>query len=224
MPKPAPRKDLPPKASSDADKCLRITAEPGADEAALIARNVLRPSVRAAVTTQAFSKQFGELDLNRLVEELAAQAKSVNDGNLQRPEAMLIAQAHTLEAVFHELLRRAALNMGECLGAAETYTRLALKAQSQCRATLETLATIKNPTSVSIVRQANIAHGPQQVNNAPAPVAEHSCARESENRPNELLEAQRAASKWLDPGTASATIGGTPEVETVGAVNRPSDG
>ena len=42
--------------------------------------------------------------------------------------------------------------------------RIALKAQSQCRATVETLATIKNP-AVVFARQANIAQGPQQVNN-----------------------------------------------------------
>jgi hypothetical protein len=42
--------------------------------------------------------------------------------------------------------------------------RMALKAQAQCRATLETLATIKNP-SVVFARQANIAQGPQQANN-----------------------------------------------------------
>jgi hypothetical protein len=36
--------------------------------------------------------------------------------------------------------------------------RLALKAQSQCRATLETLAQIKNPPVV-LARQANIAQG-----------------------------------------------------------------
>ena len=41
--------------------------------------------------------------------------------------------------------------------------RLSLKAQGQCRATLETLAVIKNPPVFA--HQANIAHGPQQVNN-----------------------------------------------------------
>ena len=44
--------------------------------------------------------------------------------------------------------------MNEHLPAAETYMRLALKAQSQCRATLETLANIKNPPTV-FARQAN---------------------------------------------------------------------
>lgn len=35
----------------------------------------------------------------------------------------------------------------------------------KCRATIETLAEIKNPRAVAFVTQANIAHGPQQVNN-----------------------------------------------------------
>jgi hypothetical protein len=45
----------------------------------------------------------------------------------------------------------------------EVRLRLALKAQTQCRATVETLATMKNP--VVFAKQANIAHGPQQINN-----------------------------------------------------------
>ena len=44
------------------------------------------------------------------------------------------------------------------------YLRVALKAQAQCRATLETLAEMKQPPTL-LARQANIAHGPQQVNN-----------------------------------------------------------
>ena len=72
------------------------------------------------------------------------------------------------------------------MNAAETYLRLALRAQAQCRATLETLAVIKNPQPVAFVRQANIANGPQQVNNAPAQPGESSRARESENQQNKL--------------------------------------
>ena len=53
----------------------------------------------------------------------------------------------------------------EDLGTCERYLRLALKAQPQYRATLETLANIKNPQTV-LTQQANIAHGPQQVNNS----------------------------------------------------------
>jgi hypothetical protein len=46
--------------------------------------------------------------------------------------------------------------------------------------TLETLATIKNPPVV-FARQANIAQGPQQVNNQMMPAAEPSRGR-GENR------------------------------------------
>src|SRR5262245_59178701 len=86
--------------------------------------------------------------------------------------------------VFTELTRRSMLNMGEYLDAADRYMRLALKAQSQSCATLETLATIKNPPTV-FARQANIAHGPQQVNNG-VPLTR---AENHESPPNKLLEA-----------------------------------
>ena len=44
-----------------------------------------------------------------------------------------------------------------------------LKAQAQCRATLEALAEIKNPHPVAFVKQANISSGHQQVNNGMQP-------------------------------------------------------
>lgn len=44
---------------------------------------------------------------------------------------------------------------------------------SKLRAPRETLAAIKNPAPVTFVRQANVAHGPQQVNNDPPPPAEY---------------------------------------------------
>lgn len=168
---------------------LKVTAEANVDEKAMMAKVALRPSIRAAIATQGYAKStFGELDLTALADELSAQITAVHKGDLYRAEAMLIAQAHTLEAIFYELARRAGLNFGEYLQAAEMYMRLALKAQNQCRATLGTLAAMKKPpASVAFVHQANIAHGPQQVNNALCP--ETSRARESKTAPNELLEA-----------------------------------
>jgi hypothetical protein len=101
---------------------------------------------------------------------------------------MLIIQAHTLDAIFNTLARRA--NAAEYLPQFEAYLRLGLKAQGQCRATLETLAEIKYPKPVAFVQQANVANGPQQVNNAPQPAADTiSRARESETSPNELFGA-----------------------------------
>jgi hypothetical protein len=68
----------------------------------------------------------------------------------------------------------------------EGFMRLALKAQSQCRATLETLAAVKNPPVV-YARQANVTTGPQQVNNGAWP----NRAREKEIPQTQLSGADR---------------------------------
>jgi hypothetical protein len=101
--------------------------------------------------------------------------------------------------------------------------RLSLKAQSQCRSTLEALAEIKNPKPVAFVQQANIAHGPQQVNNGTAPPpADPSRAGESEKPPNKLLESQNG--ERLDTGAAGAAGGADSRLEAVGTGNRSTDG
>jgi len=65
-----------------------------------------------------------------------------------------------------------------------------LKAQSQCRATLEALAAIKNPPIV-YARQANIAAGPQQVNNGvPGPVRADARAG-NRNDANQTIRGQQ---------------------------------
>jgi hypothetical protein len=86
--------------------------------------------------------------------------------------------------------------MGEYVNAAETYMRLALKAQSQCRTTLETLAGIKNPASVTFVRQANVAHGPQQVNNESFETSTRGRARAGNS---EIQQSCRISSDWTHP-------------------------
>jgi hypothetical protein len=193
---------------------LRMTGRQGEPESVTFARTALRPSVRAAITTQAFSKQFGDLDLTALMDELVAQNRAASNGDLSRAEEMLLSQAHTLDAIFHELIRRAGCNMGKCLDATEIYMRLGLKTQSQCRATLETLAAIKNPAPVTFVKQANVAHGPQQVNNGTSPAAELSRARESEKQQSKLLEQDNG--ERVDTGTRSTTIGADSTLATVG--------
>src|ERR1700749_2807632 len=113
------------------------------------------------------------------------KARAVQAGNLAGLEEALTPQAVALDAIFNEMARRAALNMGEYINAAETYLRLGLKAQAQCRATLQTLFEMKNPQPVAFVKQANIANGPQQVNNGATQTPSH--AGISANQSNELL-------------------------------------
>jgi hypothetical protein len=88
----------------------------------------------------------------------------------------------------------------------DRFTRLALKAQSQCRATCETLAVIKNPPVSA--RQANITHGPQQVNNG-VPLAR---AENQQSEPNKLLE---MPDEQLELRAASATSGSDQALATV---------
>ncbi|MBS1139227.1 MAG: hypothetical protein H6R13_680 [Proteobacteria bacterium] len=211
-----------PKAKAPAKKLMANTkqgTEQSSDEENTTkARNIMTPTVRGAFTTQAFSRVFGDSDLQSLVNELGNQIDKVKTNDLSRAESLLITQAHTLDAIFNELARRAAMNMGEYIKATDTYLRLAFKAQSQCRATLETLATIKNPP-VIFARQANISNGPQQVNNG----APHAPAREEKTiEHNELLEAHHG--QRLDTGTTGAAIGTDKELETVGAIDRANYG
>lgn len=190
---------------------------------AVLARMAVAGLVTNASTTADFSRSFfGELGLTECLAALVDAVEAVKRGDRGNVEALLTAQAVALNAIFTRLANRSALNMGEHLDAAERYMRLALKAQGQCRTTLETLAVIKSP--VVFARQANIAHGPQQVNNAASPASRVSCARAHSGNPkngqNELLEAH---GERLDASTACAAKAGNPGVAPVGTRKRPTD-
>lgn len=137
----------------------------------------------------------------------------MNDGDLSHVEAVLSNQATALDVMFAELAHRAAMNMGTHLEATETYLRLAMRAQNQCRATLETLAAIKNPPVV-FAKQANIAHGHQQVNNGTA-VAH---AKQTKKAPTKLLEHDHG--KRLDTRAATKAGRGNPKMAPVAEIHR----
>ena len=200
---------------------ITTAGKPDEDRAVAIARTVLQPTVQAAVTLRDYGKSYGELDLPGMIESLEEQTKAANDGDFKRGEAMLTAQAHTLDAIFNNLAQRA-INV-QRMDHLDRYLKLALRAQSQCRATWETLATIKNPPLVGYVRQANIAHGHQQVNNAPSSTSDVSRTRENQNLQNKLLEENDG--ERLDTGTtgtagrddsAMATLGEGDRSENIG--------
>lgn len=153
-----------------------------------------------------------QLDVPTMLEQLREQSVAVNRGEMAQAEAMLINQASSLQALFVRLSERAMEQTQ--MPNLEGFMRLALRSQSQCRATLETLAAIKNPPIV-YARQANVTTGPQQINNgAAAPTR----AREIENEQSQLLRADHG--QWLDTGTAGAAIGSDPAMATLGAIDR----
>ncbi len=112
---------------------IRARNSAGEDPALMLAQTVLRPSVQGATTLGEYNKSLQELDLTGLMDALGAQIKAINDGDLSRAEAMLTTQAHTLDAVFNNLAGRA-IN-AKYMNNLECYLKLALRAQSQCRAT-----------------------------------------------------------------------------------------
>lgn len=176
----------------------------------------INPIMASAVTAHKFStRSFGELHLTALLLELFDQAKEVNKNNLNGVEQMLFGQAVALNSMFNEFAMRAA-NM-ERVSNMELYMRLALKAQAQSRATLQTLAEIKNPRPVAFVKQQNIAHGHQQVNNGTTTAPAHAHAENSESTQNELLELNHG--ERLDTGAPGTSSDVDPAMATLGEVD-----
>ena len=218
--KPAPAPEPTPKS-----RRLEIMARPGVTVDRLAADLVADGEATNALTALRFVEaDHGEVSLTDMVKALHAHGEAINRGDLSAAERMLNSQAVALNVIFGELARRAALNMGTHLGATESYMRLALKAQSQSRATVETLAAIKNPPVV-FARQANINNGgQQQVNNGPAPTNTPASAHPGEtvSAPTELLEDRTHGSPQMDTRAAPATGRAHPQLEPVGALDRPA--
>jgi hypothetical protein len=202
---------------------LQLHKDPAQTDSAQIAAMALGSVGANAMTARTFAKgTFGTLDVTECVMTLKKRIDTTHGGDLKHAETTLTAQAAALDAIFNEMARRAAMNMGEYLDATERYMRLALKAQGQCRATLETLAAIKNPP-VIFAKQANIAHGPQQVNNGSfrSSTRTRAGARKSETAPDELIEGPDHGSTNMDDRTTPAPARGHPAVEALEPIHRP---
>lgn len=153
------------------------------------------------------------IDTPTLMATLRDQAAAVQGGDLAHAEAMLINQATSLEALWVRLAERAMEQ--KHMPYLEGFMRLALRAQSQSRATLETLAAIKNPPVV-YARQANVTTGPQQINNGTVTPSRTREIKTEQSQlsggTHELLPDTRA------PGNAG---GDDSTLEAVGEINRP---
>ena len=179
----------------DKSRTIALGRKEGETDDQAVAGMMVRGTVGNASTVVEYSRtQHVGLSLTDVARALKDQGEAVNRGDLAALERMLNGQAVALNAMFTELARQGALNMGEHLDAMDRYIRLALKAQSQARATVETLAAIKNPPVV-FARQANINNGgQQQVNNTaaalPVPTdAKGSHAEDFQSVQSKLLEA-----------------------------------
>jgi hypothetical protein len=175
---------------------------------------ILLATCQNAIGMDAWGKFAGAADLGGLIKGLSDRIDKIQAGNMDSVEAMLYGQAMTLQTMFTSLARSAAAETG--LKQYQAKMTFALKAQAQCRATLEALAEIKNPRPVSFVKQANISNGPQQVNNGTAATGqgEVSPAGKNEVSQSKLLEAQHG--NYLDTGAQGAAGRVNPHLEAVG--------
>ena len=139
-------------------------------------------------------------ELADVVSALTDKISIIQDGDMKPIEAMLISQAHALQTMFVTMGRMAASKTQ--LAQYTAFMNMALKAQSQSRATIQALVELKYPKQATFVKQANIANGHQQVNNGNDKVTR---TEENQNQPNELLEVNNG-SKALDSRTTQTTI------------------
>lgn len=148
----------------------------------VIAEAALSPEMANATTTADYSKGiFPDIRLQDCIDVMQTEIKAVNGGNLDKLEAILTAQAEALNAVFNNLAKKSL--HAEYMAHMDTFLRLALKAQSQCRTTVEAIAEIKYPKSATFIKQQNVANQ-QQVNNGSAS-STPACAQEKDITPDE---------------------------------------
>jgi len=108
-----------------------------------------------------------DVDLHALVDQLPAQVEAIAAGDLTQLENVLLTQAMALQAMFTDLaLRGRDQNHIEWQ---RMLMSLALKCAAGSRQAVVARAELRMPKSVTFAKQANVAIGPQQVNNVVAP-------------------------------------------------------
>ena len=189
------------------------------------ARMALSASLNGAAVIEAYQGNVmgKDVDMNVMIDRLRETFVEVKGGDLHTMEAMLISQATALQTIFVSLARRASTQ--ERLPQYQAFLGLALKAQTQSRATISALVDLKYPRQATFVKQANIANGPQQVNNGtPGNSAQyaqaHAHAEKSAPEQNKLLEADHGEPRQrMDTRAAQKAERGYQAVETVESVH-----
>ena len=207
---------------------LPVARTPAQTAEQALSRTALRPSINGAVVIKAYQVNLlgKDVDLAELVEGLSDSCKRVNDGDLSTLEAMLLSQATALQTIFTSLARRA--QSQEYQRNLEAFLGLALKAQAQSRATISALVDLKYPRQATFVKQANIANGPQQVNNAATAGANSGLyaqarahAEQFSSEQNKLLEVDHGQpGQRMDTRAAQTAERSHQAVETVETIHR----
>ena len=193
----------------------------GQSTANSLAQAAIRPNVNAALVVHAYQDNLLGRDtgLDGLAYGLTASMDRSKGGDLSTLEDMLIGQATALQTIFTSLAKRAQTQTSQ--RNLEAFLGLALKAQAQSRATITALVDLKHPKQAMFVKQANIANGPQQVNNGvPADSPISALARTEEQQKLQNKELAFNDGQWLDTGATGTTGRTDPHLEAVGKSHR----
>jgi hypothetical protein len=182
------------KSSAAGNRPLVVDATKDESQADTMARVMAAPYLRHGILSNAIADKMagklpGEPRFDDYGRALRARADEARTGDLTLASDLLTVQALTLDAMFTEMARRAAINISDYILASERYARLALKAQANSRATLEALVRLHQPREQT-VKHVHVNEGGQAV------VADnfHQHTGVGENgKPNEQSDATGAA-------------------------------
>jgi hypothetical protein len=196
---------------------IAATAESKAKTHRQASEVCLAPENMAAATVMAYTPGI-PLDIIETAAVLRKHCDVLANQDMRHAEDMLLNQAHALQAMFCDLARTA--KKQSSLTQIQALTVLALKAQSQCRATLQTLSDVKYPKQATFIKQANIA-GQQQVNNGVQPNNILPSREEKTIQSNELLKDTSHATEiiGMDAGTTRTASRTDPQMEAVGTLD-----
>ena len=212
------------KKSKSSGRLARPAAVEDSEQKARAARHTARlltdGTTNAVVITHYLPHVNDGGDVETLSGEADRQARAIAGGDFSHLEKMLLTQATALQAMFADLACKARAQSGR--DNMQALTGLALKAAAGSRQAIVALAELRMPKSVMFAKQANVANGPQQVNNGVAAPASPARAEEIRGQPNELLEAQHG--NYLDTGATGTAGSADPNLEAVGAGHRARHG
>ncbi|MDE2130760.1 MAG: hypothetical protein KGJ74_13995 [Betaproteobacteria bacterium] len=217
-----PKATKPTPAASQDEAAFLVAQEQRIEQGIARAGAIARGNYQTAHVAEAFARRtFAETPLGDVARAIKQAGDAVSSGDLSGLEHILTGQIVALNGVFVDCAMRAQGNMGQYLNAAESYMRLALKAQAQCARTAEVLGNLRAGPTI-FAKQANVTTGPQQVNNGNFESSTH--AQEAPKPANELLEdATHEQQQRMVPGAQAAPARGNPAMEAVGTVNRAED-
>jgi hypothetical protein len=146
-------------------KVVTVTQLKGQTKEQALAGVALSSAMNAALVVDKYQANIlgCDLQMDALKESLEVRMSQTKDGDLACLESMLVGQAEALQAIFVSLAMRAQHQSSQ--KHVESLLSVALKAQTQSRATIQAIVDLKSPRQSTYVGQANISNGPQQVNN-----------------------------------------------------------